>query len=226
MGGRLPTGASPVVPFGAAAGYPSGDRLLGGGLAAGGATGRRGDRRRRCDAATGLGRRLAGAAPAHPPAARLRVGGPARSRTGRSWRRSSTPSSTCPVDVWAPYLRVDSPPGGGRSGRCRLWCGDCPWSMRRRLLANPSAVVERLAHGEHPADHDAGGEDEPLHGVGQVRALGQLGHRRPAPGTGRSRRARRHQLDVHRHERLGQLRREAVDVDALHLGELARRRGR
>ena len=41
-----------------------------------------------------------------------------------------------PVDVWAPYLRVDSPPQAVVRAMSAVLRA-LPWSMRRRLVANP-----------------------------------------------------------------------------------------
>ena len=165
-------------------------------------------------ASTPCGRR--GDAP-HPPAARLRPGGPAaprRRRAGDVLRRLLRPAR---VDVWAPYLRVDATPGevsrtmtavlaAAAIGRC---AGGWWWTRRpgRR-------VAERLAHGEHPADDDGDREDEPLHGVatrcGPSDSSGTSTGSGYGGGLGR---ARRRQLDVHRHGRSRQLRGEARDVE-------------
>ena len=93
---------------------------------------------------------------------------PARRRVGGVPARRRPPAAVRQGDV------------GGGAATAVVGAAAARWRTR-------SAVVERLAHGQHPADDDGGGEDEPLHGVGQVRALGQLGHARPAAGTGRPR---------------------------------------
>ena len=41
-----------------------------------------------------------------------------------------------PVDVWAPYLRVDSPPAAVLRTMSAV-VRRLPWAMRRRLVANP-----------------------------------------------------------------------------------------
>ena len=57
--------------------------------------------------------------------------------TATSWRRSSTPSSTCPR-TWAPYLRIDASPGEV-SRTMTAVLRRLPWAMRRRLVVNPVA---------------------------------------------------------------------------------------
>ena len=192
MGGALPDRGQPVRGFGAAAGYthPATGFSVAASLRAAPAC-RGGDRRRRrrpptCwDGASG----------------RRRCGGPAASTTTAwrccsastrtSWRRSSTPSSTCRSTCGRrTCASTATPPAVIRTMTAVL--RRLPWAMRRRLRGEPvrrSLIDLRTASTQPTAT--AIDEDEPLHGVGQVRAVAELGQRRRLRVRRRPRRVRR-----------------------------------
>ena len=195
MGGRLPDRRDPVPRFGAAAGYthPATGFSVAASLraaprvAATLATADRGD---------GLGRRLAAVAALDPAPPRLRAGGAAAPRPGRAG------------DVLRHVLRPARRGLGAVPAHRRVAAGGQPddddaaastasgaaAAAARRAAAWRVLIDLRTASTQPTAD--GGGEDEPLHGVGQVRPVGQVGERerlrvRPAPPAGPTRSARR-----------------------------------
>ncbi len=85
--------------------------------------------------------------------------------------------------------------------------------------ARGPAGPDRPPDGEDPTDRDTDGEDEPLPGVAEMGALGQLG-RRDRGGVARlDGGLRRHEIEVDRRHLARQLGGELVDVDTPHLGD-------
>jgi lycopene beta-cyclase len=135
MGGRLPDRRQPVVAFGAAAKltHPATGYSVAASL-------RAAPRVAAAIAAGGDARRVWGAV--WPPALR-------RTRRlhdyGLEVVLGMGPSELAsffdaffdlPVEVWSPYLRVDSPPRATLSAMTAVLRA-LPWSIRRRLVANP-----------------------------------------------------------------------------------------
>ena len=119
-----------------------------------------------------------------------------------------------------------SPTTSGAGSRRRSQCRSTApgrrrparWPGRRQRPASRPRPG-RSSDGEDPADRSRDREDEPLCGVRQVIALAEVGgddwFGHPVLLGGR----RRHQVDVHRHQRSVELRRQAFEIEPLGLAE-------
>ena len=213
------------------------------------------DRRLRPDARHGRRHRRARPRPGHRQGRRHRRARLPRVRRSRGDRRATPPGSTPSRRRATSAALIGADEDFGRLGRVRPdrrqrrdrlpHARSRPPQPRRRRAVPPDGASwtrsaaelnryarwrpcrDRAPHREHPSDGDADGEDEPLHRVRQVRSFAERSARRPAraarpPPAGRtSRRSTYTGTTV-----AGELRREAWDVEALRLGELARRTGR